>query len=101
MIGSLSPGVALSTDRLGRSSPRDRVCGHAGVQFGPFEGDRMFDTQLTIIGNVLAQPEWRRTTTTNQSAASFRVASTSRRWDKVNNEWVDGQSLRVRVTCWR
>jgi single-strand DNA-binding protein len=61
----------------------------------------MFDTQLTIIGNVLAQPEWRRTTTTNQLAASFRVASTSRRWDKVNNEWADGQSLRVRVTCWR
>lgn len=61
----------------------------------------MFDTMLTVCGNVLAQPEWRRTTTTNQLAASFRVASTSRRWDKVNSEWIDGQSLRVRVTCWR
>ncbi len=61
----------------------------------------MFDTQITVCGNVLAPPQWRRTTTTNQLAASFRVASTSRRWDKVNNEWIDGQSLRVRVTCWR
>ncbi len=61
----------------------------------------MFETQLTIIGNLLAAPEWRRTTTSGQLAASFRVASTSRRWDKANNEWVDGQSLRVRVTCWR
>jgi len=61
----------------------------------------MFDTQITVCGNVLAPPEWRRTTTTNQLAASFRVASTSRRWDKINNEWIDGQSLRVRVTCWR
>ncbi len=61
----------------------------------------MFETQLTIIGNLLAAPEWRRTTTSGQLAASFRVASTSRRWDKANGEWVDGQSLRVRVTCWR
>ncbi|GIH09315.1 single-stranded DNA-binding protein 1 [Rhizocola hellebori] len=61
----------------------------------------MFETQLTIIGNLLAAPEWRRTTTSGQLAASFRVASTSRRWDKTNGEWIDGQSLRVRVTCWR
>jgi single-strand DNA-binding protein len=61
----------------------------------------MFETQLTIIGNLLAAPEWRRTTTSGQLAASFRVASTSRRWDKLNEEWIDGQSLRVRVTCWR
>lgn len=61
----------------------------------------MFDTQLTVIGNLLAVPEWRRTTNSGQLAASFRVASTSRRFDKVNNEWVDGNSLRVRVTCWR
>jgi single-strand DNA-binding protein len=61
----------------------------------------MFDTQVTVIGNLLADPELRQTTTTGQVAASFRVASTSRRWDKLNGEWVDGNSLRVRVTCWR
>lgn len=60
----------------------------------------MFDTTLTVIGNLLAAPEWRRTTS-GQAVASFRVASTARRFDKVNNEWIDGNSLRVRVTCWR
>lgn len=60
----------------------------------------MFETQLTIIGNLLAAPELRRTTS-GQVAASFRVASTSRRFDKTSGEWVDGSSLRVRVTCWR
>lgn len=61
----------------------------------------MFETQLTIIGIALNAPQMRRLTDTGQLAASFRVASTSRRWDKITGEWVDGQSLRVRVTCWR
>lgn len=61
----------------------------------------MFDTQLTIVGNVLTAPQWRRTTESGQVAASFRVASNSRRYDKATGRWVDGHSLRVRVTCWR
>ena len=61
----------------------------------------MFDTNIVIVGNVLTQPEWRRTTKTDTLVANFRVASTSRRFDKDNNRWVDGDSLRVRVTCWR
>lgn len=61
----------------------------------------MFDTALTIVGNVLVEPKVRRTVGTQQLAASFRVASTSRRYDKETGRWVDGHSLRVRVTCWR
>lgn len=61
----------------------------------------MFDTQLTIVGNVLTAPQWRRTTETGQVAASFRVASNSRRFDRASGRWVDGHSLRLRVTCWR
>ena len=61
----------------------------------------MFDTNIVIIGNVLTAPEWRRTTKTGTVVANFRVASTSRRFDKDNSRWVDGDSLRVRVTCWR
>jgi single-strand DNA-binding protein len=61
----------------------------------------MFDTQVTLVGNVLTAPEWRRTANTNTLVASFRVASTARRFDRDNNRWVDGNSLRVRVTCWR
>ncbi len=61
----------------------------------------MFDTYITIIGNVLTQPEWRRTTKTNAVVTNFRVASTSRKFDKEANAWVDGDSLRVKVVCWR
>ncbi|HEX6685935.1 MAG TPA: single-stranded DNA-binding protein [Candidatus Limnocylindrales bacterium] len=61
----------------------------------------MFDTPITLIGNVLVDPKVRRTVETRQLAASFRVASTSRRYDKETQTWVDGQSLRLRVTCWR
>ena len=61
----------------------------------------MFDTNVTIVGNVLTAPEWRRTTQTGTLVASFRVASTARRLDRESGRWVDGNSLRVRVTCWR
>jgi single-strand DNA-binding protein len=61
----------------------------------------MFDTYVTVVGNVLTTPEWRRTTQTNTLVANFKVASTARRLDRENNRWVDGNSLRVRVNCWR
>ncbi|ROO62131.1 single-strand DNA-binding protein [Micromonospora sp. Llam0] len=61
----------------------------------------MFDTYVTIVGNVLTTPEWRRTTQTNTLVANFKVASTARRLDRESNRWVDGNSLRVRVNCWR
>ncbi|GII20993.1 single-stranded DNA-binding protein [Planosporangium mesophilum] len=61
----------------------------------------MFDTTVTIVGNALNTPELRRTNGSNTLVASFRVASTSRRYDKDSGRWVDGPSLRVRVTCWR
>ncbi|MEU4625244.1 single-stranded DNA-binding protein [Actinoplanes sp. NPDC023801] len=61
----------------------------------------MFETNLAVIGNVLTAPEWRRTSTDNTLVANFRVASTSRRFDRETGNWVDGHSLRVRVTAWR
>jgi single-strand DNA-binding protein len=61
----------------------------------------MFDTTIVIVGNALTAPEWRRTTNTQTLVANFRVASTARRFDKDRNAWVDGESLRVRVNCWR
>ena len=61
----------------------------------------MFDTPITVVGNVLTAPQWRRTTTTGTFVVTFRVASTSRRYDRARDAWVDGDSLRVRVTCWR
>ncbi|ROT32454.1 single-stranded DNA-binding protein [Micromonospora sp. HM5-17] len=61
----------------------------------------MFDTNVTIVGNVLTAPEWRRTTQTGTLVANFKVASTARRLDRESGRWVDGNSLRVRVNCWR
>jgi single-strand DNA-binding protein len=61
----------------------------------------VFDTNVTIVGNVLTAPDWRRTTNTNSLVANFKIASTARRLDRETGRWVDGNSLRVRVTCWR
>ena len=48
----------------------------------------MFETNLAVIGNVLTAPEWRRTSTDNTLVANFRVASTSRRFDReTGNGW--------------
>jgi single-strand DNA-binding protein len=64
-------------------------------------GETLFDTNVTIVGNVVTAPEWRRTNQTKTLVANFKVASTARRFDKDANRWIDGNSLRVRVTCWR
>jgi single-strand DNA-binding protein len=61
----------------------------------------MFDTIVTIIGNVLNTPEWRKTTNTGSTVVSFKVASTARRMNRETRLWEDGNSLRVRVNCWR
>jgi single-strand DNA-binding protein len=61
----------------------------------------MFDTYVTIVGNVMTTPEWRRTKTTDVLVANFKVASTARRFDRDTGKWIDGNSLRVRVNCWR
>lgn len=60
----------------------------------------MFDTYVTIIGNAVTAPEWRRTPS-GALVANFKVASTARRLDRDTGRWVDGNSLRVRVNCWR
>ncbi|MEJ3744558.1 single-stranded DNA-binding protein [Actinomycetes bacterium KLBMP 9797] len=61
----------------------------------------MFDTYVTVVGNILTAPEWRRTTQSKSLVANFKVASTARRLDREKGQWVDGNSLRVRVNCWR
>lgn len=60
----------------------------------------MFETMITVVGNVVDVPECR-TTDTGHEVASFRVASTARRYDKGAAEWTDGESLFLKVTCWR
>jgi single-strand DNA-binding protein len=61
----------------------------------------LFDTNLVVVGNVLTAPEWRRLSSSGSLVANFRVASTARRFDREKGQWVDSNSLRVRVTAWR
>jgi single-strand DNA-binding protein len=61
----------------------------------------MYDTAITICGNVLTAPEWRKTANTGTYVMTFRFASNSRRFDRNANQWVDGDTLRVKVACWR
>jgi single-strand DNA-binding protein len=58
------------------------------------------DTQLTIVGNLVDDPQLRYTATGN-AVANFRVASTPRFLDKATNEWRDGDSLFLTCSVWR
>ena len=60
----------------------------------------MFDTYLTIIGNVVSAPRMRMTKS-GHAVTNFRVASTSRRFDTEQGRYVDNSTLFVNVTCWR
>jgi single-strand DNA-binding protein len=61
----------------------------------------MYDTIVTLLGNVMTAPEWRRTAATGTYVVTFRFASTSRRFDRASERWIDGDSLRLKVACWR
>ena len=58
------------------------------------------DTQITIAGNLVEDPELR-FTPAGQPVAKFRVASTPRYLDKSTNEWKDGDSLFLTCNVWR
>jgi single-strand DNA-binding protein len=58
------------------------------------------DTQITIIGNLVDDPELR-FTPAGQPVARFRVASTPRFRDQNSGEWKDGESLFMTCNVWR
>jgi single-strand DNA-binding protein len=58
------------------------------------------DTQITIVGNLVGDPELRYTQT-GQAVASFRIASTPRFRDNATGEWKDGDSLFLSCNVWR
>lgn len=61
----------------------------------------MYETALTIVGMVISSVDRQHTERTGTAMCRFRVASTSRRFDKVTGRWADGESLYLTVTCWR
>jgi single-strand DNA-binding protein len=58
------------------------------------------DTPITVVGNLVADPELR-FTASGQPVATFRVASTPRVRDNATNEWKDGDSLFLTCNVWR
>ena len=57
----------------------------------------MFETQLTVVGNIVNDPQRRRVG--DQEVIKFRVASNSRRRG-ADGKWEAGNSLFVTVNCW-
>src|SRR5215471_6892155 len=58
------------------------------------------DTQITVVGNLVDDPELR-FTPAGQPVARFRVASTPRFRDNASGEWKDGDSLFLTCNVWR
>jgi single-strand DNA-binding protein len=58
------------------------------------------ETKLTISGNLTANPI-AGASRSGDPFAKFRVASTSRTFDRTEGRWRDGESVFLDVTCWR
>jgi single-strand DNA-binding protein len=58
------------------------------------------DTQITLVGNLVDDPELR-FTPSGAAVAKFRLASTPRYRDNASGEWKDGESLFLTCNVWR
>jgi single-strand DNA-binding protein len=58
------------------------------------------DTVITVIGNLVADPELR-FTPAGAAVATITVASTPRRFNSQTNQWEDGEALFLRCNIWR
>ena len=58
------------------------------------------DIDVTVVGNVISDVR-HLVTPSGVPVASFRVASTSRRFDRDRGRWVDGDVTFFTVNCWR
>ena len=58
------------------------------------------DTPITIVGNLVADPELR-FTPSGAAVANFRIASTPRTFNRETNQWEDGEALFLTCNVWR
>ncbi|NUT10380.1 MAG: single-stranded DNA-binding protein [Nonomuraea sp.] len=58
------------------------------------------DTVITLVGNLVDDPELR-FTPTGTAVARIRVASNPRFFDRATNDWKDGDSLFLTCNIWR
>ena len=62
--------------------------------------DMAGETTITVIGNLVDDPELR-FTPSGAPVANFRIASTPRTFDRQSNEWKDGDTLFLSCAVWR
>lgn len=60
----------------------------------------MNEIMMTVQGNVVDDPSLRETRS-GHKVANFRLASTTRRFDRDEGRWVDGNTFFVSVSAWR
>lgn len=60
----------------------------------------MRDLQITIVGNLTADPELR-FTPSGAAVAGFTIAHTPASYDSQTREWKDGNTLFLRCSAWR
>ena len=58
------------------------------------------ETQITVVGNLVDDPELR-FTPSGAAVANFRIASTPRTFNRQTNEWEDGDTLFLTCSIWR
>ena len=58
------------------------------------------DTNITVVGNIVADPELR-FTPAGAAVANFRVASTPRRYNSQTNQWEDGEAMFLTCNAWK
>src|ERR687889_844749 len=58
------------------------------------------ETVITVIGNLVDDPELR-FTPSGAAVAKFRVASTPRTFDRESGQWKDGEPLFLQCSVWR
>ncbi|WJY90715.1 single-stranded DNA-binding protein [Corynebacterium confusum] len=58
------------------------------------------DTPITVVGNIVADPELR-FTPSGAPVANFRVASTPRYFNAQQQQWEDGEAMFLTCNAWR
>ncbi len=58
------------------------------------------DTNITVVGNVVNDPELR-FTPQGHAVANFRIASTPRRFNRDAGQYEDGEALFLTCNLWR
>lgn len=73
---------------------------HATAVHLPVDGAVMNSTITMVTGNVATDIRFT-TTAEGLPVASFRMAATERKYDRVTQRWIDGEVTWFSVVCWR